>query len=86
MSAPLLLAQASAAGTTVGAPTPLSMGAQPGATAQAPQAGPPQGPPQAPPAGAPANPVVQAHAQRSVGTHPSQSPQKRGNPTFGMSK
>jgi hypothetical protein len=74
----MTLANASAAGTTAGAPTPLSMGPQPGAQQSAPQAPPTGGPP--------ANPVVQKHAVKSVGTHQSASLFKRGNPTHGMSK
>jgi len=74
------LAQASAAGTTIGAPTPLSVGAPPPAPVQ---------PPAMPPIGAtaPANPPIAPHGQmQSVGTHQSASPLKRGNPTFGMSR
>jgi hypothetical protein len=74
------LAQASAAGTTIGAPTPLSVGAPPPVAVQ---------PPAMPPIGAtaPVNPPVAPHVQQqSVGTHQRASPLKRGNPTFGMSK
>jgi len=82
------LAEASAAGTTEGAPTPLSMGAAPGTGLPGTNNPAPQAPPAAPSAGGPpANPPVAPHnAQRSVGTHQSRSPNKRGNPTFGMSK
>lgn len=71
----LTLAQASALGTTPGAPTPMSVGAPaPGSTAG-----------QAPVGAPPVNPVVAPHAAAvSVGTHQSASPAKRGNPPHGM--
>jgi hypothetical protein len=76
----LNLANASAAGTTAGAPAPMSLAAPtapPGTppVAPPPTTGPPQRGPVAPHAGA-----------RSIGTHQSRSPNKRANPPHGMFK
>jgi hypothetical protein len=88
----MTLAEASAMGTTAGAPA--------AATSKGPPAGsglPGSGPPPAMPGQAPApaaqgagvtadRPVVAAHFNTpSVGTHPSASPHKQGNPSHGMS-
>lgn len=78
----LTLANASAAGTTAGAPTPLSMGPETG-SAPAPAA--PQ--PGQPPVGKAANPPVAPHAAiPSVGTHKTASPSKHENPAHGMAE
>jgi len=77
-ASPLNIANVSAMATAAGAPTPLSMGAQKNSAVGSNQ--PPQN--QNPP-----NHPVSAHADtKSVGTHPSQSPDKRSNPVHGMSK
>lgn len=98
----LTLAQASAMGTTQGAPVmqiakgpPGGSGlpgsgpppAAPGNAQQPPGVGAaPPAPAAGPPVGVAANPVVAAHAQPSVGTHLSRSPNKRADPTHGWSK
>ena len=79
----LNIANASAAGTTAGAPTPMSVGPQQNTAVGSNQ--PPQGAPQgAPP---PARPPVVPHGGiQSVGTHPSASLAKRSNPTHPFGK
>ena len=86
------LADVSAMGTTQGAPVmAISKGPLPGSGPPPAMPGNDQAPaPPAPPAGqAPvgvaARPVVAPHANTpSVGTHPSKSANKRGNPVQGM--
>lgn len=83
-------AQASAMGTTEGAPaTQTSKGPPPGSGLPGAGAPPPMPgmAPQVPPAGSPTSgrPVVTAHARKhSVGTHASRSPSKRVNPVAKM--
>ena len=74
----LNIANASAAGTAAGAPTPLSMGAQKNTAAGSNQ---PQQ--DAPP---PRSPVAPHAGVQSVGTHPSASFAKRDNPTHPFGK
>jgi hypothetical protein len=95
----MTLAQASAMGTTQGAPV-MQIAKGPPAGSGLPGSGPPPAQPgqdQQPPgvtattpaAGGPkvANPVVAPHrGQPSVGTHPSKSPNKQVNPVHGMFK
>jgi hypothetical protein len=78
----LTIANASAAGTTAGAPTPMSVGPQQDSAVGSNQ--PPQG---VPPGAPPPRPPVAPHAGvQSVGTHPSASFAKRGNPTHPFGK
>lgn len=94
-AATMTLGQMSAAGTTAGAPAAqVDMGPPPGSGL--PGSGPtpvnptpdvpPDSTPQSP-MGGNQRPVVGSHAtKRSVGTHPSRSPKKRGNPVHGHAK
>jgi hypothetical protein len=84
----LTIAQASAAGTTAGAPTPMSVGPQQNTAvgSNQPQQGAPAGAPQ-PPQPPQGRPSVAPHAGvQSVGTHPSASPFKRANPVHPFGK
>lgn len=86
------LAQMSAMGTTAGA-SAAQVSKGPAAGTGLPGAGPaeqppgqsqaPVPPPPTPPIGATSRPSVGPHKGRSVGTHPSKSPHKRGNPVHG---
>ena len=86
------LADTSAMGTTQGAPVmaiskgPIPGSGPPPAMPGNDQAPPPAAPPaNAAPIGDTARPVVGPHMKaQSVGTHPSKSTSKRGNPVHGM--